>query len=134
MIATGACRSASMAGSATLTTDSSTKAMVEPRMVAARIQNFLLATQVGSGRTDRIAASSQGIAFGLITERASLELHAGGLDHLVPALDLRAHIDCGRLRGSADRLARPFGEMGQHFGPAQNLVDVGIDLGDDLRR
>src|SRR5882672_10999121 len=42
----------------------------------------------------------------------SLELHAGGLDHLVPALDLLAHVSCGRLRGSADRLAGPFGEVG----------------------
>src|SRR5882672_3493951 len=41
----------------------------------------------------------------------SLELHAGGLDHLVPALDLLAHVSCGRLRGSADRLAGPFGEV-----------------------
>src|SRR5580704_3377268 len=66
MTATGALRSASIAGSATLTTDSSTNAMVEPRMVTARTQNFWRATQVGSGRTDRIAASSQGLALGLI--------------------------------------------------------------------
>src|SRR5258708_7197208 len=119
-----------MAGSATLTTDSSTNAMVEPRMVTARIQNFSLARQFGSGLTDRIAASSHGRAFGLITatrrtgpDHPSLELHAGGLDHLVPALDLLAHIGRGRLRGSADRLAGPFGEMGEHLGPMQSLVD-----------
>src|SRR5258708_26576242 len=66
MTATGALRSASIAGSATLTTDSSTNAMVEPRMVTARTQNFCRATQFGSGRTERIAASSQGRALGLI--------------------------------------------------------------------
>src|SRR5580704_9037247 len=40
--------------------------MVEPRMVTARTQNFWRATQFGSGRTERIAASSHGRALGLI--------------------------------------------------------------------
>src|ERR1700730_13191259 len=66
MTATGALRSVSIAGSATLTTDSSTNAMVEPRMVTARTQNFWRATQFGSGRTERIAAWSPGRALGLI--------------------------------------------------------------------
>src|SRR5258708_31236650 len=43
--------------------------MVDPRMVAARIQNFWRATQFGSNRTERIAASSHGLALGLIMAR-----------------------------------------------------------------
>jgi hypothetical protein len=35
-------------------------------MVTARTQNFRRATQFGSGRTDRMTASSQGRALGLI--------------------------------------------------------------------
>src|SRR5438477_8684248 len=101
-----ALRSLSIAGSATLTTDSSTKAMVDTRMVATRIQTLRLARQIGSAATDRIAASSHGLAFGLIMTRAdqpglaSLELHPRGLDHLVPALDLLAHVGRRRLRRS----------------------------------
>ena len=56
-----------MVGRATLTTDSSMKEMVEPRMVAASTQNLLVAAQSGAARTDWIAPSSQGRALGLIT-------------------------------------------------------------------
>src|SRR5271156_4292410 len=50
-----------------LTTDPSIWVMLEARIVASRIQGFCLATQFAAGGIDRIAASSQGAAFGLIT-------------------------------------------------------------------
>src|SRR5947209_13488626 len=45
------------------------KEIVDPRIVANRTQNLLLATQSGDGRTERIAASSQGLPLELIGGR-----------------------------------------------------------------
>src|SRR5262249_7045419 len=67
--------------------------------------------------------------------RSLLELNAGGLDHLAPALGLLTH-ELGRSRGrSADRLRgqirKPLGDVGL----AQGFIDVSVDLrGDRLRR
>src|SRR5262245_52798974 len=43
------------------------KAIDDPRIVATKTHNFWLARQFCAGRTARIAASSHGLAFGLIT-------------------------------------------------------------------
>src|SRR5215471_15224779 len=64
----------------------------------------------------------------------SVQLHVGGLDHVVPALDLLAHIGGRGLRRAADGLGRKLREALPDLVLTQRLVDVGIDLTDDRGR
>src|SRR5580692_2582098 len=66
--ATDVARSVSIAGSATLTTDSSIKAMLEPRIVTANTHGLVLAALLRAATVARIAASSHGCALGLIID------------------------------------------------------------------
>ena len=58
--------SASILGSATLTTDESMKAMLEPRTDATSTQVFCRLGHGGPLAVERMIRSSQGLAFGLI--------------------------------------------------------------------
>ena len=69
MAASGAPRSASMRGSATFTTDSSTNAMVEPSTAALSTQRRRAAHSRAVGLA-RMAPSPPGSALGLLTVRA----------------------------------------------------------------
>src|SRR6266852_7010944 len=60
-------RSASIVGSATLTTDSSTNAMVDPNTAAASTQVLSRLGQEEVPRVDRMTSAAQGCAFELIT-------------------------------------------------------------------
>src|SRR5580704_14068687 len=66
MTTTEVARSASIEGSAMLTTDSSIKAMLDARMAATNTHGLALEAQSGSTRVDLIAASSHGPALRLI--------------------------------------------------------------------
>jgi hypothetical protein len=55
-------RSVSIAGNATLITDSSMFAMLDARIVATRTQGFALATRGTAADVDWMIASSQGLA------------------------------------------------------------------------
>src|SRR3982074_3151052 len=60
-------RSASIVGSATLTTDSSTNAMVDPSTAAASTQLLSRVGQADVPRVDRMTSAAHGCAFELIT-------------------------------------------------------------------
>src|SRR6266404_2641720 len=60
-------RSASIVGSATLTTDSSTNAMVDPNTAAASTQALSCLGQAEVPRVDRMTSAAQGCAFEEIT-------------------------------------------------------------------
>src|SRR5438045_9086823 len=64
----------------------------------------------------------------------SVQLHVGGLDHVVPALDLLAHIGGRGLRRAADGLGRKLREALPDLVVAQRPVDGGIDLIEDRGR
>src|SRR5579863_3101788 len=61
------CRPASIPGRATLTTDSSTNAMVEPRTATANTQGLFCRGQGAVPRADRMISAAQGCAFNLTT-------------------------------------------------------------------
>src|ERR1700723_2553553 len=67
MTSTDAARSFSIAGSATLTTDSSILDVAEAKIVANKTHDFCRAVQSAAARVERMTPSSQGAAFGLIT-------------------------------------------------------------------
>src|SRR2546423_14676255 len=60
-------RSASIVGSATLTTDSSTNAMVDPNTAAASTQGLSRSGQAEPPRMDRMTCAAQGCVFEVIT-------------------------------------------------------------------
>src|ERR1700675_3673656 len=76
-------RSASIVGSATLTTDSSTNAMVDPNTAAASTQALSRLEQADVPRVDRMTSAAQGCAFEVITWCRSI----GGVrgSHRTPA-------------------------------------------------
>src|SRR5882672_1559533 len=71
-------RSASIVGSATLTTDSSTNAMVDPNTAAASTQAWSRLAQAEVPRVDRITSAAQGCAFEEITCCRSIRACPGG--------------------------------------------------------
>src|SRR5882762_5103647 len=71
-------RSASIVGSATLTTDSSTNAMVDPNTAAASTQAWSRLAQVEVPRVDRMTSAAQGCAFEEITCCRSIRACPGG--------------------------------------------------------
>src|ERR1700674_4366896 len=60
-------RSASIVGSATLTTDSSTNAMVDPNTAAASTQALSRSEQAGGPRGDRMTSAAAGCALEGVT-------------------------------------------------------------------
>src|SRR5438874_4995 len=60
-------RSASIVGSATLTTDSSTNAMVDPNTAAASTQGLSRSGQADLPRVERMTCAAQGCVFEVIT-------------------------------------------------------------------
>src|ERR1700724_4621456 len=87
-------RSASIVGSATLTTDSSTNAMVDPNTAAASTQALSRLGQAEAPRVDRMISAAQGCAFELITCCRSIRPYPGGAIVHRPAAPQRL----GRLR------------------------------------
>src|SRR5262245_23130424 len=82
-----------------------------------------------------ICVSSRANETKVLNTVRSLELHAGGLDDLLPALDLLAHVGGGGLRRAADRLGGKIRQAPGDLRALQRLVDVDVDLvGDRLRR
>src|ERR1700756_5175352 len=75
-------RSASMVGSATLTTDSSTNAMVDPNTAAASTQVLSRSGQAEVPRVERMTCAAQGWAFELIMYCRSIRACPG---HGTPA-------------------------------------------------
>src|SRR5882672_11113258 len=71
-------RSASIVGSATLTTDSSTNAMVDPNTAAASTQAWSRLAQAEVPRVDRMTSAAQGCAFEEITCCRSIRACPGG--------------------------------------------------------
>src|ERR1700694_3188551 len=70
-------KSASIFGSATLTTDSSTNAIVDANTAAPNTQRRCWSAQRASGLIERMARSSQGRALRLINARGSREGRTG---------------------------------------------------------
>src|SRR5260370_38759256 len=70
-------RSASIVGSATLTTDSSTNAMVDPNTAAASTQALSRLGHADVPRVDRMTSAAQGCAFEYITSCRSIRACPG---------------------------------------------------------
>src|SRR5437879_10637495 len=75
-------RSAWIFGSATLTTDSSTNAMVDPSTAAASTQALSRLGQADLARIERMISAAQGCAFELITCCHSIRACPGAIVHL----------------------------------------------------
>ena len=74
-------RSASIVGSATLTTDSSTNAMVDPNTAAASTQVLSRLGQAEVPRVERMTSAAQGWAFELITCCRCIRACRGAMVH-----------------------------------------------------
>src|SRR5580658_6546636 len=98
MTSTDAAKSFSIAGSATLTTDSSILAVAEAKIVANRTHDFCRAVQSAAARVERMTPSSQGAAFGLITTdcpgASSAHCHHVGGNVIPPPIDWRRRLLC----------------------------------------